>query len=208
MEGRRDVLGERQAGDPGKNDAMMHRIFDFAARSKEIAAVGRDAAGAVVLSPTAAADREVCGRYARYMTFTAPDGKPESDHFVPGELTSEVVKAFNVLKGDLTDVTKGYAFEVAGGELPVMRLADGKSLVTCSFVRTDLWRGEGATFQYGNGALGDADTLLGGGHKWWRKTAVRRSVTVTFELPAQGPADVAGSNALEARALSAEGTPK
>lgn len=195
---------------PGKNDAKMYHTFDFAARSQEIAAVSRDAAGAVVLSPTAAADRGVCGRYAQYMSFTAPDGEPESGHFVPGELTSEVVKAYNTAHEDLELVKKRYSFEVAGMELPVVRLADGKALVTCPFLRTDYWSGKmkTATFRYGTRDLGDVGALVGGGAKWWRDTTVRRSATVTFEVPPTGPADVVGSNALKAWALSAEGTPK
>ncbi|MCY0955251.1 hypothetical protein [Streptomyces sp. H27-S2] len=193
---------------PGKNDARMYKIFGFTARSKEIAAVGRDASGAVVLSPAAAADREVCGRYAEYMSFTAPDGEPESQHFLPGELTGDVVKAFNVLKEDLALVRKRYAFEKAGPELPVVRLADGKSLVTCTFLRTDYWTGKNATFRYGNGELGGVDALLGGEYGWWRDTTARRSATVTFEVAPAVPADVVGSNALQAPLLSAEGTPK
>ncbi|MFG2879312.1 hypothetical protein ACGFYU_30640 [Streptomyces sp. NPDC048337] len=190
----------------GKNESNMYHIFDYEVRDQEIAAIGRDTAGAVTLSPTA--DREVCGRYAEYMSFTAPNGEPESGYFVPGELTSEVVKAYNVMKEDLELVRKQYAFEVVGAHLPVLRLADGKSLVTCSFVRTDNWAGKSATFKYGNGDYGGVDALLGGGYKWWRDTTVRRGVTVSFEVPPTGPADVVGSNALEATPLSAEGTPK
>uniref|UniRef100_A0AAU2JNU4 DUF8094 domain-containing protein n=1 Tax=Streptomyces sp. NBC_00049 TaxID=2903617 RepID=A0AAU2JNU4_9ACTN len=187
---------------------VSNEVNRFVLRDKEIAAVGRDAAGAVTLSSTAGEDRKVCGRYAQYMSFTAPDGEPESEHFVPGALTTEVVKAYNVAFDHLELVRKRYAFEVTGTELPVMRLADGKSLVTCSFVRTDHWKGKNATFTYGTRNLGDVAALIGGGDKWWRDTVVRRSVTVTFEVAPQGPADVVGSNALVAPPLSAEGTPK
>ncbi|MFD9410865.1 hypothetical protein ACFWBN_28110 [Streptomyces sp. NPDC059989] len=193
---------------PGKNDSKMYRIFGFEVRDKEIAAIGRDASGAVVLSPTAGEDRKVCGRYAEYMSFTAPDGEPGSENFVPGELTGEVVKALNVAWEDMDGITKRYGFEVTGGELPVVRLADGKSLVTCTFVRTDYWKGRKATFKYGSRELGDVGALVGGVDKWWLDTTVRRSVTVSFEVPAAGPADVVGSNVLKARPLSAEGTPK
>ncbi|MFC9296475.1 hypothetical protein ACFTWH_12540 [Streptomyces sp. NPDC057011] len=195
---------------PGKPEDRSYEATGFEVRHKEIAAFGTDAAGALALSPTAGEDREVCGRYAEYMSFTAPNGEPESEEFVPGELTSEAVKAYNVAyEEDLDVVTKKYGFEVAGAELPVVRLADGKSLVTCSFVRTDTWTGREASFQYTSRAYEGVDVLLGGGHRWWLSTTVRRSVTVTFEVPAQGPADVVGSgNALSARPLSAEGTPK
>lgn len=196
----------------GKNDGGMGGSLGFEGREKEIAAIARDAAGAVALSPTAAREREVCRRYAGYMSFTAPEGKPESEYFVPGKLTSEVVAAYNVAFGDLEDIRKRYAFEVTGPDLPVVRLADGKSLVTCSFVRTDLWKGKNVTFSYGTDETGDIAALIGGADKWWKETTVRRSVTVTFEVPAQGPAEVVSGNALVSNShvvpvLSAQGTP-
>ncbi|MET9962975.1 hypothetical protein ABZ128_28575 [Streptomyces sp. NPDC006326] len=193
-------------------DDTSYVVDGFAVRDKEIAAVRRDAAGAPALSPTAAEDRTVCGRYAEYLSFRAPNGEPESEHFVPGELTSDVVKAYNEDYPNLTLVRRSFAFEAAAGpELPVLKLADGRSLVTCSFVRTDHWEGKverAAIFKYGTGnPSADTDALLGGGHKWWKSTDVRRSVTATLEVPAQGPADVVGCNCFTAPVLSAEGTP-
>ncbi|MCJ1679228.1 hypothetical protein MTF65_18140 [Streptomyces sp. APSN-46.1] len=190
-----------------KNETSWGTTY-FELRKKEIAAVNRDAAGAAVLSPAAGADREVCGRYAEYMSFTAPEGEPESEHFLPGPLTGGMVGAYNVADEDLKLVTKRYAFEPTGGELPVLRLADGKSLVTCTFVRTDRWAGKKAAFRYGNGEHGDAAALLGGTDKWWVDSTVRLSVTATFEVPAEGPADVVGCNCLKPTVLSALGTPK
>lgn len=191
---------------PGQPDDLSHK-WNFTVRDKEIAPVGRDAGGAVKLSPTAGEARGVCDRYADYMDFTAPNGEPESKDFVPGKLTSEVVKAYNHFDEDLELVRKRYGFEVTGPELPVLQLGDGKSLVTCSFIRADTWTGRDARFKYGSGSHGDIDAMLGGGHQWWDRTSVRHSVTVTFEVPPTGPAEVVGSNALKAPVLSAEGTP-
>ncbi|WP_329381098.1 hypothetical protein OG625_16595 [Streptomyces sp. NBC_01351] len=189
--------------------ARTNEIGGFQLRDKEIAPLVRDAAGAVTLSPTAAADREVCGRYAKYMSFSVPDGKPESEHFVPGELTGGVVGAYNAHGEKLKLVDKWLSLEAAGGELPVVRLADGKSLVTCTFVRTDFWNARNAKFKYGSSSMGDVGAMIGGMDTWWRASTVRRSVTVSFEVPAGGgPADVVGSNALRAPVLSAEGVPR
>ncbi|WP_405922364.1 hypothetical protein [Streptomyces sp. NBC_00122] len=141
---------------PGELDDHFHGNFHFEVRDKPIAAPVREASGAVALSPTAAEARGACGRYAQYLSFTAPNEVPESEHFTPGKLTSEVVASYN--NEDKRQEWKGlirqsYAFEVAGAELPVLRLADGKSLVTCTFVRTDHWEGKAGPsswFKYGN----------------------------------------------------------
>ncbi|OKK11353.1 hypothetical protein AMK16_32845 [Streptomyces sp. CB00455] len=95
------------------------------------------------------------------MTFSAPGGVPESEHFFPGELTSEMVKAYNADHENVDLVRMRYAFEIEGGELPVLRLADGKTLVTCSFVRTDQWAGMNAKFRYGTKGHGDVRARLG-----------------------------------------------
>lgn len=201
---------------PEEFEDRGYDAFGFDVRDAPIAAAAREPAGAVTLSPTAATDRRVCAQYAEYLSFTAPTGEPASEHFVPGKLTSEVVNAYNaedgrtVWKGDLR---QRYAFEVTGPELPVLRLADGKALVTCSFVRTDHREGKSGpttSFKYGSEdtASRQTDQLLGGGHKWWLSTDVRYGVTATFEVPAQGPADVVGCNCLNPPVLSAQGTPK
>ncbi|MET9469658.1 hypothetical protein ABZY44_33675 [Streptomyces sp. NPDC006544] len=197
----------------GEFDDHFYGNFHFEVRDKPIAAVVRDASGAVALSPTAAEDRSVCGRFAQYLSFTAPDGKPESEHFVPGKLTGEVVAYYNSEEGKSYDgrVTRSYAFESAGTELPVLRLADGKSLVTCSLVRKDHWEGtKGAwIFSHGNKDTSNEtkNRLMGGGNRKWLSTDVRNSVTATIEVPAQGPADVVACNCLNPPVLSAEGTP-
>lgn len=50
-----------------------------------------------------------------------------SEHFVPGKLTSDVVGYHNNEEGKHCEghVTQSFAFEAAGVELPVLRLADG-----------------------------------------------------------------------------------
>ncbi|MER7468579.1 hypothetical protein [Streptomyces sp. NPDC097981] len=102
-----------------------------------------------------------------------------------------------------------FDLKVTGPEMPVLRLADGRSLVTCSFIRTDRWQGKSGassyyTFWYGKDSPQDA--LLGGGNKHWLNTEVRLSMTVTFEVAPQGRAEVVGCNCLQPALLSAEGT--
>ncbi|MGP3690227.1 hypothetical protein ACTVZO_36960 [Streptomyces sp. IBSNAI002] len=201
---------------PEQFEDRGYGTYGFEVRDRPIAAPAREPAGAAALSPTAASDRRVCGQYAEYLGFTAPHGEPESENFVPGKLTGEVVDSYNAEDGKKEwkgDLRHRYAFEVTGPELPVLRLADGKALVTCSYVRTDHREGKSGpttSFKYGgeNAASRDTDQLLGGGHKWWRNTDVRRVMTATFEVPEQGPADVVGCNCLNPPVLSAEGTPK
>ncbi|MGW0754301.1 hypothetical protein [Streptomyces sp. NPDC002587] len=154
---------------PGQHEDHVFGNFGFEVRDKPISALARDEAGAVVLSPTAAVDRGVCGRYAEYLSFTAPDGEPKSDYFVPGKLTSDFVGAYNGEDG--VAAWKGavrfrYAFDVTGVELPVLRLADGKSLVTCTFtraVRSDSKPRQDARFKFGNAVDGDACAGCGAG---------------------------------------------
>ncbi|OEJ30082.1 hypothetical protein [Streptomyces subrutilus] len=193
----------------GEFEDRAYEKFGFEVRDKEISAVTRDAAGAPVLSPTAGEDRQACRRYADYLSFTAPNGEPESDYFAPGELTSDVVEAYNHPENELGGVRRTFDLEVTGLEMPVLRLTDGKSLVTCSFIRTDRWQGKSGvssyyTFWYGKDNPRDA--LLGGGNKRWLNTKVRLSMTVTFEVAPPGKTEVVGCNCLEPALLSAEGT--
>ncbi|MFJ9646315.1 hypothetical protein [Streptomyces sp. NPDC101206] len=202
-----DRPGEQLAA--GEFEDRAYARFGFEVRDEEVAAASRDAAGAAVLAPTAGEDRQVCGHYADYLSFTAPSGEPQSEYFAPGELTSDVVRAYNHPDNEPAGVRRTFDLAVTGPEMPVLRLADGKSLVTCSFVRTDLWQGRtGAatsyTFWYGKNDPRDA--LLGGGRKHWRSTKVRLSMTVTFEVTPGGKAEVVGCDCLKPALLSAEGT--
>ncbi|MHC6624664.1 hypothetical protein ACYTFC_00900 [Streptomyces globosus] len=191
-------LGEGEFEDRG------YERFGFAVRDKEVAAVTRDAAGAAAAAPAAEEEGRVCGRYADYLSFTAPNGDPESEHFAPGRLTSDVVRDQNHPEEESGGMRRSYALEVTGPTLPVLRLADGKSLVTCSFVRTDHWQGTSWKVRFGKDDPRNA--LLGGGAAYWRKATIRHSLTVTFEVPPQGKADVVGCNCRKPALLSAEGT--
>ncbi|MFF4449988.1 hypothetical protein [Streptomyces sp. NPDC001502] len=176
-------------------------------RKIPVAAVSRDA-GAAVLSPTAATDREVCGRFAEYMSFTTPD-KPTSEPFAPGPLTDELVGRLSekakqpTFNGKIT-----YEHEVTGPQLPVLKLDDGSSLVACPLVRAEEVRGRNAavSFTFDNtsarGALLDADGT------WWRSTDARLSLTALIELPpagAPGPAQVAACNCVDPQLLGVTG---
>lgn len=167
-------------------------------RKAPVAAVSRNA-GAVVLSPTAATDWEVCGRFADYMSFTTPD-EPTSEQFAPGPLTDEMVGKLSekpkqpAFKGKITYT---YKHEVTGPQLPVLKLDNGTSLVACPLVRAEEVRGKNTavSFNFGNtsaqGAMLDADG------KWWRSTDARLSLTALIELPpagTPGPAQVAACN--------------
>ncbi|MFD3872529.1 hypothetical protein [Streptomyces sp. NPDC058623] len=208
----------RKAGVFEDNAAALH---GYDVRPREVAAFVRGAGGEAALSPRAGADREVCGRYAEWMSFTAPEGGTESADFVPGPLTSGVVEAANAAAGgNWRIVTREQVFAPAAGgvELPVVRLADGKALVTCAFTRTDRWTGDrSVTFpQGGVGSHADVEVLLGAGEapqsggesRRWRRTTVRWSVTVTLEVPERGPAEAVACNCLRPRPLSAEGDPE
>ncbi|MGW6868194.1 hypothetical protein ACWGHI_28435 [Streptomyces sp. NPDC054912] len=197
----------------GVFDDNAPSLHGYDVRPREVAAFARGAGGEAALSPRAGADSEVCGRYARWMSFTAPEGEPENVDFVPGALTGGLVEAFNAGPSGWGRVTREQAFEVTGGgaELPVVRLTDGRALVTCAFTRTDRWTGRSVVFQHGGrGSHADVEALLGGGEEpgRWRRTTVRWSVTVTFEVPERGPAEVVACNCVRPHPLSAEGIPK
>ncbi|WP_371617305.1 hypothetical protein [Streptomyces sp. NBC_00454] len=174
-------------------------------RDKEIAAVNVEpVAGGGVLSATGAEGRKVCERYADYMSFTAPRGERESEYFVPGAHTSEVVDLRNGEDKDADGLVRHrFDYEATGADLPVVKLADGKSLVTCAFVRKEHLVGRDATFNFKKGS--DTEDLLGG-KRDWSVVDTRWAVTVVFEVPEQGPADVVASNSRVGQLLSAEGT--
>ncbi|MGW6877319.1 hypothetical protein ACWGHA_33885 [Streptomyces xanthophaeus] len=169
---------DRPAGQPG--EVVDDGLGDFDLRDKPVAALARDESGAVALSPTAAVDRSVCDRFAEYLTFTAPDGEAENPHFAADKLTSDIVTAYNdedKNKGWSGLVRYRYAFEVTGVALPVLRLVDGKSLVTCTFVRTDRLDskpGMSASFRFGNEGIFTAQiSRLLGVDEWWLNATIR-----------------------------------
>ncbi|MFD6231299.1 hypothetical protein ACFWFZ_31215 [Streptomyces sp. NPDC060232] len=61
----------------------------------------------------------------------AADGEPESEYFAPGELTSDVVETYNHPENELRGVRRTFDLQVTAPDMPVLRLVDGKSLVTC-----------------------------------------------------------------------------
>lgn len=165
-------------------------------RKAPVAAVSRDA-GAAVLSPTAATDREVCGRFAQYMSFTTPD-EPTSEQFAPGPLTDEMVGKLGVKAKQPASrgkLTYSYKHEVTGPQLPVLKLDDGASLVACPLLRAKEVRGKDTAVSFSPDNTSPQGALLDADGKSWRSTDARLSLTALIELPpagTPGPAQVAG----------------
>ncbi|MEV7585394.1 hypothetical protein [Streptomyces erythrochromogenes] len=179
-------------------------------RPTPVAAAGRDAAGAAVLSPTAEADRAVCGRFADYTSFTTPD-EPESDAFAPGPLTGEMVAklAAKAKEPELKNLlTYTFEHEVSGPALPVLKTAGGSSLVACPLTRTQKTRGKESTVTFTFGEGSDDSALLGAKDKKWRSADAKQSLTALIELPAAaspGPAQVVACNCLDPQLLEITG---
>ncbi|MFZ3499522.1 hypothetical protein ACODT5_41030 [Streptomyces sp. 5.8] len=192
----------------GAGVTPRYKALKIEVRDKEIAAPQAEpGAGGGVLSVTAAEDRKVCGRYAQYLSFTAPRGERESEHFVPGPLTSGVVDEMNTdadqAGGRIRHV---FGYEAVGVDLPVVKLVDGASLVTCTYVRTSHLKNKATTAWFTFKKNTPIDDMLGGGGRHWADVKSRYAVTVVFEVPARGPADVVASNSLDPQLLSAQGT--
>lgn len=191
----------------GESPARYLEGKNLLMREKEIAAPVTEPAAGAVFSSRAEEDRKACGRYGDYLSFTAPDGKRGSEHFVQGPLTGGVVDAYNA-KDDLVDglVRTSFAYAPTGGSLPVVRLASGASLVTCTYVMSEHGENKPGTKWFSFKKGGDTERMLGGARHW--KVVDRRwAVTAVIEVPAQGPADVVTVNSRGAELLSAEGTP-
>ncbi|MFJ7272507.1 hypothetical protein ACIQV3_38755 [Streptomyces sp. NPDC099050] len=173
-------------------------------RPKVLPEPARGAADSAELSPTATADTAVCGRYADHLSFIAPAGEPDSPHFAPGDFTSKMVDHFN--GWDAEKLQRSFSYRPVGEELPVFRLKDGGSLVTCTLEGT--YRNRGVTVA--NWALlgpeSDSEALLGGGHRKWAGIEEVWSVTAVVEVPrGGGPATVLSTNAYDATKLSVKG---
>lgn len=197
-------------GAPVKAGAPPARFLEgenLQMRVKEIAAPGTDSVAGAVFSPRADEDRKACGRYGEYLSFTAPEGKRESEYFVSGDLTSGAVDRYNE-KDNLVDgmVRNSFAYAPTGGDLPVVRLVDGASLVTCTYVMSEHLEGKPGTKWFAFKEGGDTERMMGGSRHW---TVVDRrwAVTAVIEVPERGPADVVTVNSRGAELLSAEGTP-
>ncbi|MFF3210832.1 hypothetical protein ACFYYB_09210 [Streptomyces sp. NPDC002886] len=173
-------------------------------RPKVLPEPARGAAGNAELSPTATADTAVCGRYADYLSFIAPAGKPDSPYFEPGDFTGTMVDHFNGWAAE--KLQRSFSYRPVGEELPVFRLKDGGSLVTCTLEGT--YRNRGVTSA--NWALLDADSdseaLLGGGRRKWAGIEEVWSATAVVEVPqGGGPATVLSTDAYDATKLSVKG---
>lgn len=173
-------------------------------RPKVLPEPARGAAGSVELSPTATADTAVCGRYADYLSFIAPSGKPDSPHFEPGDFTGKMVDHFNGWNEE--KLQRSFSYRPVGEELPVFRLKDGGSLVTCTLEGT--YRDRGRTV--GNWIMldagSDSEALLGGGRRKWASIEEVWSVTAVVEVPpGGGPATVLSTDAYDATKLSVKG---
>ncbi|MER6197089.1 hypothetical protein ABT234_06885 [Streptomyces sp. NPDC001586] len=178
-------------------------------RKAPVAAVSRHAEAAV-LSPTAEQDREVCGRFADYISFTTPD-EPKSDQFAPEPLIDEAVRELNEkpkqpkLNGLITYT---YEHEVTGPQLPVLKLDDGTSLVACPLLRTEQERGKSTTVSFTFNNASAQGALLDAEGKRWRSTEAKLSLTALIELPpagAPGPARVAACNCADPQLLEVTG---
>ncbi|MCX5405406.1 hypothetical protein OHA37_16105 [Streptomyces sp. NBC_00335] len=197
-------------GGPVKAGASPARYLEgknLLMREKGIEAPATEVVAGAVFSSRAAEDRKACGRYGDYLSFTAPNGERASEHFVQGPLTGGVVDAYNA-RDELVDglVRNSLAYAPTGGDLPVVRLAGGASLVTCTYVMTEHSENKPGTRWFAFKKGSDVERMLGGSRHW--TVADRRwSVTAVIEVPAQGPADVVTVNSRGAELLSAKGTP-
>ncbi|MEW2137235.1 hypothetical protein AB0892_11620 [Streptomyces sp. NPDC005409] len=195
----------------GFDDVSRLASLKVQLRKAPVAAASRDEAGAAVLSPTAEADRGVCGRYAEYLSFTTPDGEPDSEEFAPGPLTDEAVRELNAraeapkLKG-LARYT--FAHEVTGPQLPVLKLDDGRSLVACPLLRSEREAGTSGDVTIKLAEPSDLSALLDAKGKKWSRTDSKLSLTALIELPpagTPGPAEVAACNCARPQLLEATG---
>ncbi len=163
--------------------------------------LARGSSGGVELSPTAETDTTVCGRYAQYLSFTVPAGKPESADFERGDFTSGLVDYFNGWDQKLLE--RSLSFRSLGNALPTFRLKDGGSLVTCTLEGT--YRDRGRTPANWIEPADDSDALLGRGRKWSSIDEVW-SVTAVVDVPQGGrPATVLSSDGYGATKLSVTG---
>ncbi|MFF3212556.1 hypothetical protein ACFYYB_18035 [Streptomyces sp. NPDC002886] len=197
-------------GAPVKADAPPARFLErkeLLMREKEIAAPSTEVVAGAVLSSRADEARKACGRYGDYLSFTAPHGERESEYFMPGSRTGGVVDAYNA-KDALVDglVRDTFAYAPTGGDLPVVRLAGGASLVTCTYVMSEHSENKPGTRWFAFKKGSDVERMLGGSRHW---TVADRNwaVTAVIEVPARGAADVVTVNSRGAELLSAQGTP-
>ncbi|MFG2295734.1 hypothetical protein [Streptomyces sp. NPDC048603] len=183
------VVTEPAPATPSADPSRSPKPGTLKVRPKVLPPVASGASGTVELSPTAAPDTAVCGRYADYLSFTVPEGKPDSPHFERGDFTSGVVEFFN--GWDEEELVRSLSFRRAGEELPVFRLKDGGSLVVCTLEGTYRDRGRTPAHWIELDAGSDSAALLGGGTRKWASLEEEWSVTAVVEVPPGGrPATV------------------
>ncbi|MFE4259882.1 hypothetical protein [Streptomyces sp. NPDC056883] len=190
--------------DPSPSPTVSPKDGVIKVRPKVLPEPARGAGGSVELSPTATADTAVCGRYADYLSFTAPSGKPDTPYFEPGDFTGKMVDHFNGWNQE--KLQRSFSYRPVGEELPVFRLKDGGSLVTCTLEGTYRDRGRTVENWITFDAKSDSEALLGGGRRKWASVEEVWSVTAVVEVPqGGGPATVLSTDAYDATKLSVKG---
>ncbi len=164
--------------------------------------LAREASGAVELAPAVAGS--VCGRYAQYLSFTVPDGKPDSPDFERGDFSSKLVDYFNGWYDNR--LQRSFSYRTVGDNLPAFRLGNGHSLVSCTLEGTHQVRGATPANWINLGTGNDSEALLGGGARKWASLDEVWAVTAVIEVPQAGrPATVLATNAYGATRLSVNG---
>ncbi|QDY76810.1 hypothetical protein [Streptomyces qinzhouensis] len=169
----------------------------------------RAADGAIRMSGTPAADREVCDTLAASLTTSVP-GEPApaavaaDRRFESGPFTTGLRSYAVGLSGD--GLLRDYTYRATDAGLPVFRLASGDSLVMCTLTRDHRVSAPGTDGTVAFTAGSDTDVLLNGGRSF-RRVDQRGSVHALVALPASKgePATVLSSNGYDPQILSATG---
>ncbi|KQX49974.1 hypothetical protein ASE09_17750 [Streptomyces sp. Root66D1] len=176
----------------------------IALRPEVLPSPARDASGRTELSPTGVADGAVCGKYGEFLSFTVPGGKPDSPYFVKGEFTGKLVGFLNGWHEK--QLVRDFTYRPVGQALPVFRLKNGGSLVTCTLEGTFHDRGRTPADWISTNAGSDTEVLLGRAGRKWSTIEEVWSVTAVVELPkGGGPATVLSSNAYKPTKMSVKG---
>ncbi|MEF9881129.1 hypothetical protein [Streptomyces sp. P9-A4] len=201
------VVTEPPAGTPGTSAPAPDPSPEkgvLALRPKVLPSPARGASGRAELSPTGAADAAVCGKYAEFLSFTVPGGKSDSPYFVRGEFTSKLVDFFNGWHEK--QLVRDFTYRPVGQALPVFRLDNGGSLVTCTLEGTFHDRGRTPADWISTNEGSDTEVLLGRAGRKWSTIEEVWSVTAVVEVPkGGGPSTVLSSNAYKATKMSVKG---
>jgi hypothetical protein len=150
-------------------------------------------------------DQAACDDFAKYLTFSPPNGNPSNDRFTDGSFSSELVGYYN--RWANKRLSQGLSLRPSGERLPAFRFADGGALVACTFERHYRVSGIGSSGTVQFNKQSDTDVLLGGGGKEWRSIEQVSAVAVLFEVPSGGssPATVLACDCYDAQVVSAAG---